>query len=223
MDNRKLTPEPRFEIRENSMPNVQVIAHTDRVDIDAICALANRSQPYYVFDNGEGTTRHAVRITEKRDESLFRLLGRYNMAVSIWQLDGISRYAKIGETELLLVAILFGLVQQRCLNNHELIKLPDLLHQDPEACLFTKYSVKSDYAFKLENPYICEGCLDFYACLGLKREIVSLKEVATYIRSNRKCETHGVSFATRQQEPTFFSDRGWSKNDGDKQTGLSFL
>lgn len=182
------------------MPGIRLVSHVRQVDTHALCFLANRYQPYYRFSSCEERLEHNVNIGGDEDESLYVLLDEANIRISVWQMEGISRYTGIEPTGLLLVAALLALTQQRCLNLNTMLKEGDLTHSEPDDCLFSRHTRRSDYALTFEEPYICRGCVSFYRKLGLASEVSSLKRCLNRIVTER--DSRSFEWATFGQLST---------------------
>jgi len=127
-----------------------------------------------------------VAISEDTDAKLFRVDREQGVSVSTYQSDGICVYAGIDRNEYFRLCTLLGKIQWTALRLNPLLVEEDFRHESPSRCLFALQPFKQDYALSVEDPQVCQGCVDFYRCLGVETEILALCALLTELRATRQ-------------------------------------
>lgn len=102
---------------------------------------------------------------------------KWGVGISLWDIDGVCRYAGIDQSDYLLICALVGVSHWRVLQSNPILKPEDLRHPDGVHCVYTDARQASDFALLLESPTVCQGCVDFYHCLGADAELIAMREV----------------------------------------------
>lgn len=153
----------------------------------AFVSYANANQRVYGFTNEPGAAYEVV-LSSVQHSQLFHLANRDKVFVSTWNVDGICLYAQCRQLDYYLIASLLGLTQLRALNSCTLIP-EDFIHLDPKGCLFSQHAARPDLAVKMQEPHVCSGCIAFYRCLGVERELDAVLEAITRIANRPPVNT----------------------------------
>lgn len=127
--------------------------------------------------------RVVVRVTDRPTDMPFRLCIGKGVYISSWQASGISLYTEIPVEYYLLLCAMLGATQWRTLALNPILRIEDLLHDPGVRCLFSAAESRDEFVLHLEHPSICLGCREFYQCLGVEREILSLQHVIRFLHS----------------------------------------
>ena len=143
-------------------------------------------------------TKTDVQITVRDDmPTLFIADSVRGITISSKDAEGISRYAGLSICEYHSLATLLGIVVWRALCENPLLRNEDLLHEYPEKCLFTIQPTICEYTLLLEQPYICEGCIDLFRCLGAETEMFFLRNLIHHISSSVQTHSFPASKTTQ--------------------------
>jgi len=179
-----MTRRRNFEGEFGLMLDVSICS--DHLDTTGICALGGEVQHFYRFiPVGQWDTAR-VEIDSAKCNALFRIHRDLGVKLTTYQSEGISFYAGIDLNSYFLLCCTLGLTQWRALQQIESFHEEDLRHTDPSDCLFSEQFCQQDYALLMERPRICQGCKEFYRCLGLEEEIHALRLVLQYVRLTKK-------------------------------------
>ncbi|GMV91034.1 MAG: hypothetical protein AMXMBFR82_08120 [Candidatus Hydrogenedentota bacterium] len=123
-------------------------------------------------------------ITDDGGSRLFQIDSERGVLVSTYQSDGICRYAGMDRNDYFRLCALLGKIQWTVLQLNPLLVEEDFSHVSPSPCVYAPRPFKQDFALTLENPQLCQGCIDFYRCLGAETEILALRMLLDEFRSN---------------------------------------
>lgn len=124
-------------------------------------------------------------ITDDLESRLFRIDSERGVLVSAYQSEGICRYAGMDRNEYFRLCALLGKIQWTALQLNPLLVEEDFSHVAPSPCLFAPRPFKQDFALALDDPQVCQGCIDFYRCLGAETEILVLQALLDELHSIR--------------------------------------
>lgn len=145
-------------------------------EAELLSELNRRSARFY-FVSGRNSGGKRLLVTDSQHQALFRIHPGRHVAVSLWQAEEICAYAGMRVLDYLVVCSLMGLMQNRALELNPTLRPEDFLHESQDACLYGTLEHKSMAALRFERPYLCPGCLQFYACIGLESEALTLMSV----------------------------------------------
>jgi len=130
------------------------------------------------WSGAKGTLAPTLRIylTERAQEMPFLVDYIDEITITTRQSEGICLYTAMNFEDYLFLWSLMGLVQWRTLALNDLMRVEDFQHDTPTTCLFSKPGLFSEIALRLESPHVCEGCFDFYHCLGADLEVLALRQ-----------------------------------------------
>ena len=173
---------------------VDVSVRVEGADLAALQRLALSTQDRFRFCAEKG--RHKgqaggpipLHISHTRSERLFSVDPIEGVTVSTWQSGGICIYAGIPEPHYYLLCSMLGLNQWRALSLNPLLRVEDFAHDEPANCLYVRRQLKQDHAVLLDTPFVCQGCLDFYRCLGLEPEMTALMSVVGLVGSKNSLD-----------------------------------
>lgn len=130
--------------------------------------------------NNENLVR--LNITRQCMSTPYQVCPLRGVTLSMWQSEGISRYAGISQNAYMVLCGLLGMSQWSVLNTNPLLRPYDLIHPRNANCLFAQPGGIENFALLLENPQICGGCVDFYHCLGADGEVIALQDTLAGLR-----------------------------------------
>ncbi len=125
--------------------------------------------------------------------------------VSTWDVEGACRYAGIDEQTYLLICSLVGIAHWRVLDSNPLLRPEDLRHPPGVHCVYTDARQVADFALLLDSPEVCQGCADFYHCLGADTELLALRDVLRDLNAART-KTTDTSRDDAVERPEFEHD-----------------
>ena len=171
---------------------IEVSVTTDIIDPQSFYGLAHRVQSRFRFGSGNPSPNSRstksrrdgpidLYITDAPSKALFFTRLDRGVAVSLWQSQGISLYTGIDVDSYLLLCSILGLTQWRALSLNPLLREEDFIHEWPSECIFAKPESKAEFALLLENPVLCQGCTDFYHCLGVDLELQALCKMLDHV------------------------------------------
>ena len=127
-----------------------------------------------------------LNITRQCMSAPYKVCPLRGVTLSMWQSEGISRYAGISQNAYLVLCGLLGISQWSVLNANPLFRPYDLIHPPDSNCLFVQPGGIENFALLLEDPQICAGCVDFYHCLGADGEVIALLDTLAGLRRARQ-------------------------------------
>lgn len=171
---------------------VEVRLSSSDVDVASLAAIAKGFRKYFpsvaVADkedhrSQEKTIKNVTRlnITRQIMAAPYTVCTQRGVTLSMWQSEGISRYAGISQNAYLTLCGLLGISQWSALNANPLLRPEDLMHPQASKCLFVRPDGIQSFALFLEEPRICRGCVDFYHCLGADTELTALLDALAAI------------------------------------------
>lgn len=125
-----------------------------------------------------------LRIVREQLPSPYTVHAEHGVTVSTWQSDGICRYAGISQDQYIVLSSLLGILQWRTLESNPLLIMEDLIHPASSNCLFMMPGKIHEFVLLLEDPRVCGGCIDFYHCLGVDRELVAVMDTLKTMRES---------------------------------------
>lgn len=175
---------------------VEVRLSSSDVDAASLTAVAKGLRRYFpsvalanneYHSTPERIDKNSIRlnITRQFMTAPYKVSTRLGVTLSMWQSEGICRYAGISQNAYLILCALLGISQWSVLNSNPLLRLEDLMHPQASNCLFVRPDGIQNFALFLEKPRVCRGCVDFYHCLGADREVIALLDtLATLDRAS---------------------------------------
>ncbi|MFP6581000.1 MAG: hypothetical protein VCD00_00425 [Candidatus Hydrogenedentota bacterium] len=118
-------------------------------------------------------------LTYDRRDAPFRVFSPHHIALSLWEVKGLTQYTGMALTQHLTLYLNLALLQRKALFANPLLKQDDFNHPKTEPCLFQRPDTIEEYARQLEEPTVCEPCRAFYRSLGCEGEL----EQFTHYRS----------------------------------------
>lgn len=158
LDSRVLTPEFLTEVGRRARLS-------DRIPRPAAFHTACMQFPYSI-----------VTVTDDCQDKPFVLLSRRRAKVTTWQSSGICFFADLSKVDYYAMCCALAQTQLKTLSMNPLIE-PEDLHCQSERCLFGDPGSIEQYAFVFEERRVCQGCMDFYHCLGADTEILLTREL----------------------------------------------
>ena len=169
---------------------IDVIVRAETGDAVNLALTARHLQTRFNFKNYAFTDIHnsaqpgaALTITNVPLPALFSLDLDQGVTVSTFRSVGISQYLGLEVDTYLLTCSLLGLMQWRVLALNPLLRPEDFLQHESDFCLYSNRSSVQDYIPLLEEPAVCQGCRDFYHCLGADGELHVLDAMLRHIIS----------------------------------------
>lgn len=144
-------------------------------------SVAVASKEYYPTPEKNNKNGLNLNITRQIMPAPYTVCKRRGVTLSMWQSEGICRYAGISQNAYLILCGLLGMSQWSVLNLNPLLRLEDLMHPKESKCLFVRPDGIQGFALFLEEPRVCRGCVDFYHCLGADREVIALLDTLAAI------------------------------------------
>lgn len=137
----------------------------------------------YVFTDTQKSVQQgtSLTITNVPLPALFSLDLDQGVRVSTFRSVGISQYLGLEVDTYLLTCSLLGLMQWRVLALNPLLRPEDFLQHESDFCLYSNRSSVQEYIPLLEEPAVCQGCHDFYHCLGADGELRVLDAMLKHI------------------------------------------
>ncbi len=171
---------------------VELRLSSSDVDVASLTAVAKGLGRYFpsvaVANNEYHSTpekinKNSIRlnITRQIMTAPYTVCTRRGVTLSMWQSEGISRYAGISQNTYLVLCGLLGISQWSVLNSNPLMRPEDLMHPQASRCLFVRPDGIQNFALFLEEPRVCQGCVDFYHCLGADSEVTALLDALAAI------------------------------------------
>ena len=172
---------------------LEVCLSGEDIELTSLTALASGFRRHYRRVSVAGPGRSAKRtknsenrvrldITRQCMSAPYKVCPLRGVTLSMWQSEGISRYAGISQNAYMVLCGLLGLSQWSVLNANPLLRPYDFGHPPDSNCLFVQPHGIENFALLLEDPQICRGCVDFYHCLGADLEVVALLDALARLR-----------------------------------------
>lgn len=125
-------------------------------------------------------------LTYDRTDAPFRVFSPNHIALSLWEVKGLTQYTGMALTQHLTLYLHLALLQRKALFANPLLRQEDFNHPKTEPCLFQRPDTIEAYARQLEDLTVCEPCRDFYRCPGCERELEQFTQYRSILMKSAK-------------------------------------
>jgi hypothetical protein len=172
---------------------IDVLVRGDLPLAAQVCNWLNSHQKHFRLSVALEECTFTLLLNGEPYHGLFRVIDSTTVGVSTWQCPGLCFYANMEMQELISICAFLGLMHVRALRLNEHLRVEDFIHTPEKGCLFSTLALKQDFAEVLEHLHICQGCIDFYRCLGLEPEVDALLRVLRSLQGLETVQSHESS------------------------------
>ena len=123
-------------------------------------------------------------LVEDEMHAPFRALTPEHIVISTTEAKSICDYTGLDFLGYLKLCLALVLVQRKALCLNPQIKSEDLFHPPNEHCLYNRNLGINNFALHIEKMVLCNGCKDFYHCLGCDKELAHLQKKIDHWKKN---------------------------------------